>query len=211
MSHNESLGAGSFLAVFWDKRIVVGYLPLLVVQIGVGLVVSLTLRVAHGLLVFVNRAEPSAAYVGQHIIVLNGVGHSHTAILDIDAYHGSDAYRILVQGAHVLGNVLDCRRNDDAAIFLVVQRYDVLLPERSCCPVVQGHIELAFCLARSLYHLLICQRLVLVEREMRSQISCCIKPLVSVALLGIFLKVARFHHLSLRTTNTESHECRSNE
>ena len=98
MGHDESLGASALLAVFLDEGVVLGNLPLLVVEIGIGLVVLLALRVAVGAFITLDGGDPSAADVLQKFVVLNSIGDTNASFLDVEPDDGSDADRELFEG-----------------------------------------------------------------------------------------------------------------
>ena len=62
MGHHESLGRGALLIVLFHKRIMLGYLPLLVVETMVGLILLQTLSVAVDVLVLVIIQPASSAF-----------------------------------------------------------------------------------------------------------------------------------------------------
>ena len=109
MGHDKCLGTGTFLQILGHEGIMLSNLPLLVVEVGVGLVVGLALRVAIGALVGLGKAEPTAADVGQDVIILDGVGHAHAFLFNIYTYHRRDAHRIGVDGADMLHDVVKGR------------------------------------------------------------------------------------------------------
>ena len=63
MRHYDGLCTCALLCVFLHKGIVLGNLSLLVVEVGIGLVISLALRVAVSVLVALSQTKPSAADV----------------------------------------------------------------------------------------------------------------------------------------------------
>ena len=204
MSHDERLGTGALLRVFLDKGIVVGNLPLLVVEPAVGRVALHALAVAVDVLFVVTNAvatvveqasQPSGILGLQNIVCLHGVGHSYTTVLNVESDEGSDAHHVAVERAGVVGNGVDGRRYDDASSLLVVEGDGLLVLEGCGGPVVQCHIELLLGLTRGIDNLLVGQALVLVERESRGYVPGSVEPLVAIALLGIFLQVGRLHHL----------------
>ena len=97
----------------------------------------------------------------------------------------------------MLGNVGQGRRDDDTAGILVIQRNGLLVFKGSRSPVVQGYVQLFLGLAGRLYHLLIGQTLVLVERQSLPDVHGSIEPLVAILALGILLQISTLHHLSL--------------
>ena len=104
---------------------------------------------------------------------------------------------------------LEGRRDDDDTGILIVQGDGLLVLEGGRSPVVQHHVQLVLGLARRLEHLLIGQRLVLVESQSLRQVGGSVNPLVAIFLLGIFLQVGGLHDLRLnpsdRSTDTEEH------
>ena len=107
VGHYESLGTGAFLGILLHKGIVLGYLPLLVVKVGIGFVVGLALGVAIGLSVIINRTEPTTTNISQNIIGLHCVCDPHFPILDVEADDRCYADRVFVDGSRMLHNVLD--------------------------------------------------------------------------------------------------------
>ena len=111
----------------------------------------------------------------------------------------------------MLHDVVKGRRDDDASGLLIIQGDALLVLECGRHPVVQGHVELLLRLTRRLYHLLVGQALVLVERQPRSDVPGGIHPLVAVFLFGVFLQIGSLHHLphclqAAEQCRTEQHE-----
>ena len=78
MGHDECLRTGALLSVLLYEGIVTGYLPLLVEEVAVGLVVLHALVVAIGVATLVVVAQytsyPSGTLILQHLIVLRMTG-----------------------------------------------------------------------------------------------------------------------------------------
>ena len=67
MGHHQGLRAGTLLRILLNKRIVTGYLPLLVVEVWVGLIVGLALSVGIRLILVIEcHSEPSATDIVEY-------------------------------------------------------------------------------------------------------------------------------------------------
>ena len=188
-----------------------GNLPLLVIEATVGIVTLQALAITIDVLtictvgtVVENATNPAGSLSLEDVIVLYGIGDTHTSFLDINLDDGRDAHHITVESTCMISDTIDRRGDDDAACILIIERDSLLVLKGSRSPVVQRHIKLCLRLTRGLDNLLIRQRLVLIQRQFLGQVSSSIEPLITIFLFSIFLQIGRFHHLCLSTHSTTS-------
>ena len=104
----------------------------------------------------------------------------------------------------MVGNGIQRSRDDNGARLLVVQHDGLLIFEGSRHPIVDEYIELGLGLAWSLYHLLIGQRRVLVERHILAEIGGGSQPAVAITLFSIFLQILRFYNLRRKCSGSHT-------